>query len=93
MSRKLAPLSAAAGTAFCALLQVPAAAHHSFAAEFRMDTVAEIEGRVTEVSWVNPHVKIQIAASDGQNWEIEAGPVASNVPSMPIWRCPGIEQK
>lgn len=57
------------------LLTFPAAAHHSFAAEFRMDTVAEIEGRVTDVSWVNPHVKIQIAASDGQSWEIEGGPV------------------
>jgi Family of unknown function (DUF6152) len=57
------------------LLTFPAAAHHSFAAEFRMDTVAEIEGRVTDVSWVNPHVKIHIAASDGQSWEIEGGPV------------------
>jgi hypothetical protein len=40
-----------------------------------MDTVAEIEGRVTDVQWVNPHIKIQVAGSDGQSWEIEAGPV------------------
>ena len=58
-----------------ALLTLPAAAHHSFAAEFRMDTLAEIEGRITDIDWVNPHVKIQIAATDGQGWEIEAGPV------------------
>jgi hypothetical protein len=76
MSRTVPPFPAAAAMALsCALLQLPAVAHHSFAAEFRMDTMAEIEGRVTDVSWVNPHVKIQIAASDGQNWEIEAGPV------------------
>lgn len=56
---------------------VPAAvsAHHSFAAVFRMDTVTEIEGRVTDVQWVNPHIKIHVAANDGQRWEIEAGPV------------------
>jgi len=58
-----------------ALLSLPAAAHHSFAAAFQMDTVTEIEGRVTELSWVNPHIKIQVAGSDGQSWEVEAGPV------------------
>jgi len=40
-----------------------------------MDTVTEIEGRVTELDWVNPHIKIQVAGSDGQAWEVEAGPV------------------
>jgi hypothetical protein len=65
----------AAAASLCTLLAFPATAHHSFAAEFRMDTVAEIEGRVTEIDWVNPHVKIQVAASDGQGWEIEGGPV------------------
>ena len=33
--------------ALCAVLSSPAAAHHSFAAVFQMDTVTEIEGRVT----------------------------------------------
>ena len=59
----------------CALLSASAAAHHSFAAVFQMDTVAEIEGRVTAVSWVNPHIKLQVAASDGESWEAELGPV------------------
>ncbi len=59
----------------CTLLAAPAAAHHSFAAVFQMDTVTEIEGRVTEVHWINPHIKIDVTASDGQSWEIEAGPV------------------
>jgi Family of unknown function (DUF6152) len=58
-----------------ALLSSPAAAHHSFAAVFQMDTVTEIEGRVTAVHWINPHIKIDVAASDGQSWEVEAGPV------------------
>ena len=59
----------------CASLPAAASAHHSFAAVFEMDTVTEIEGRVTDVQWVNPHIKIHVAASDGQSWEIEAGPV------------------
>jgi hypothetical protein len=58
-----------------ALLSSAAAAHHSFAAVFQMDTVTEIEGRVADVQWVNPHIKIHVVASDGQRWEIEAGPV------------------
>jgi hypothetical protein len=59
----------------CALLPAAVSAHHSFAAVFQMDTVIEIEGRVTDVQWVNPHIKVHIAGSDGQRWEIEAGPV------------------
>jgi hypothetical protein len=56
-------------------LPFAAAAHHSFAAVFDMDKTADIEGRVTEVQWVNPHIKIGLAGSDGQSYEIEAGPV------------------
>jgi hypothetical protein len=52
-----------------------AAAHHSFAAHFTMDRFAEIEGSVTEVHWVNPHVKIYVRDAAGDNWEIEAGPL------------------
>lgn len=56
-------------------LPFAAAAHHSFAAVFDMDKTADIEGRVTEVQWVNPHIKLGLAGSDGQSYEIEAGPV------------------
>jgi hypothetical protein len=67
---------AAPGAALlCLLLPSAAPAHHSFAAVFRMDTVTEIEGRVTEVHWVNPHITIDVAAGDGETWEVEAGPV------------------
>jgi len=64
-----------AAALLCASLSSGAAAHHSFAAVFQMDTVTEIEGRVTEVQWVNPHIKIHVADSAGQSWEVEAGPV------------------
>jgi hypothetical protein len=65
---------------FCAALlgmalSSTAAAHHSFAAAFEMDKTAELEGRVTDVHWVNPHIKIDVAGSDGQSYELEAGPV------------------
>ena len=65
----------AAGALLCAWPSFDATAHHSFAAVFQMDTVTEIEGRVTAVHWINPHIKIDVAGSDGQSWEVEAGPV------------------
>jgi len=65
------------GLLVTAVLASPArvAAHHSFAAHFQMDTMIEVEGRVTDVQWVNPHIKIHIEDADGQPWEVEAGPV------------------
>jgi hypothetical protein len=62
-------------TLFVLALPLYAAAHHSFAAHFQMDTFTEVEGRVTEVRWVNPHVKIHVEDAAGEAWEVEAGPV------------------
>ena len=59
----------------CAAFVSPAAAHHSFAAAYDMATNREIEGRLTNIRWVNPHIKIYVTARDGQTWEGEAGPV------------------
>ena len=59
----------------CALVPAAATAHHSFAAVFEMDKVTEIQGRVTQVHWINPHITIDVAANDGQSWVVEAGPV------------------
>ena len=56
-------------------LATSAAAHHSFVAHFDMQTTTEVEGRVTAVHWVNPHIKINVEDSSGTPWEIEAGPV------------------
>jgi hypothetical protein len=52
-----------------------AVAHHSFAAHFMMDEFSEVEGRVSEIQWVNPHVKIFVEDANGDTWEVEAGPV------------------
>ena len=68
-------IKTAAAVLLCAVLASPASAHHSFAAVFQMDTVTEIEGRVTAVHWINPHITIEVAGTDGQSWEIELGPV------------------
>lgn len=68
-------IPSAVAASLCAVLPSAASAHHSFAAVFEMDKVAEIEGRVTEVHWVNPHITIDVVASDGQSWVVEAGPV------------------
>jgi hypothetical protein len=68
-------IASAAAALLCTSLSSTATAHHSFSAQFEMGTVTEIEGRVTEVHWVNPHIKIDVAGSDGQSWEVEAGPV------------------
>lgn len=53
----------------------PVAAHHSFAAHFDMEAVTELEGRITEVRWVNPHILIELEDAQGETWELEAGPV------------------
>ncbi|MDX1563113.1 MAG: DUF6152 family protein, partial [Gammaproteobacteria bacterium] len=47
----------------------------SFAAHFLMDRFAEVEGRITEVDWVNPHIRIFVEDDAGDVWEVEAGPV------------------
>jgi hypothetical protein len=56
-------------------LPIGAAGHHSFSAHFLMDSFIEVEGRVAEIEWVNPHIKIFVEDQDGERWEIEAGPV------------------
>jgi hypothetical protein len=69
------PIVSITATLLGVLLASPATAHHSFAAVFQMDAVTEIEGRVTAVRWVNPHITIDVTGSDGQAWTVEAGPV------------------
>jgi len=68
------PLAAAvAAGLLAATLPGAAAAHHSFAALFDLESFVEVEGRVTDIRWINPHIKFYVD-SEGDAWEIEAGP-------------------
>jgi hypothetical protein len=76
MSRKnlLALTLAASGIAIAA---IPAAAHHSFSAEFDVNQPVQLRGEVIRMEFTNPHsyiyLKVTTDSGEVQEWAIEGG--------------------
>ena len=53
----------------------PLVAHHSFASMFDINNPIRIEGKVTQLTWANPHSFVDVAVSDNKggtlNWRVE----------------------
>ena len=76
-SRALTLLAFGVGLTVAAVT-VPVAAHHSFAAEFDAAQPITIRGKVTKISWTNPHVWVYLNVADEktgkvENWGFEMG--------------------
>ncbi len=76
MRRQLAVTIAGVGVTL-ALTAASVVAHHAFAAEFDADRPVDVEGTVTRMEWVNPHIWIHmdVEQPDGtvENWAFEGG--------------------
>ena len=57
---------------------LPLAAHHSFAAEFDATKPLTLQGTVTKIDWMNPHIWIYLDTKDESgavaHWQCEGGP-------------------
>src|SRR5450755_3685057 len=60
------------------LVEMPALAHHSFAAEYDSNNLITLTGVITKVEWTNPHMYIHmdVKGPDGRvvRWSLEGYP-------------------
>ena len=60
------------------LAALPAVAHHSFVAQYDPDQLVTLEGVVSDVEWLNPHVYIHMdvrnPGGDVTTWTLEGLP-------------------
>jgi hypothetical protein len=72
------PTLAAALCAGMLLGTFPLGAHHSFSAEFDTNRPVRLQGKITQMEWINPHawIHIDVVGPDGKvtNWMVECGP-------------------
>lgn len=87
MVKHIRSVLTAAGTAFV-ISSVPAAAHHSFAAQYDAEKPIEVKGAVTKVQWTNPHARVYIDVKlpngQMQSWNFEMA--SPNVLARNGWR-------
>lgn len=65
-------------TVALAAAAVPVLAHHSLAAQFDEGQPVTLNGVITKVEWVNPHVYLHVDVADSSGkvsaWEVETFP-------------------